>query len=377
MRVQCLRFKRLDHHVGTGGPSALDSEGGRAITDDHFRGPVAGLNTGWPAPCSGSPLVGRIVVSKRALVFPGQGSQVVGMGGELVAAFASARQVWEEVDDALGESLSKLVAEGPIETLTLTENAQPALLATSIVVMRVLEREGGFDLASQAAFVAGHSLGEYSALTAAGALTLRDAVRLVRARGLAMQKAVPVGTGAMAALLGAELEIGEKIAREAAQATGEVCAAANDNGGGQLVLSGHKAAVEKAIAIAAEKGIKRSIMLPVSAPFHSPLMQAAADVMATELAKTTISVPQVPVVANVTAQSVRDPELIRRLLIEQVTGLVRWRESVQHLKGEGIEEIVEIGAGKVLAGLVRRIDKDVAVRSIGTPADVETFLKTL
>ena len=299
------------------------------------------------------------------------------MGGELVAAFASARQVWEEVDDALGESLSKLVAEGPIETLTLTENAQPALLATSIVVMRVLEREGGFDLASQAAFVAGHSLGEYSALTAAGALTLRDAVRLVRARGLAMQEAVPVGTGAMAALLGAELEIGEKIAREAAQATGEVCAAANDNGGGQLVLSGHKVAVEKAIAIAAEKGIKRSIMLPVSAPFHSPLMQPAADVMATELAKATIFVPQVPVVANVTAQSVRDPELIRRLLIEQVTGLVRWRESVQHLKGEGIEEIVEIGAGKVLAGLVRRIDKDVAVRSIGTPADVETFLKTL
>ena len=299
------------------------------------------------------------------------------MGSELVAAFASARQVWEEVDDALGERLSALVAEGPIETLTLTENAQPALLTTSIVVMRVLEREGGFDLASQVAFVAGHSLGEYSALTAAGALTLRDAVRLVRARGLAMQQAVPVGTGAMAALLGAELEIGEKIAREAAQATGEVCAAANDNGGGQLVLSGHKTAIEKAIAIAAEKGIKRSIMLPVSAPFHSPLMQPAADVMATELAKTNISVPLVPVVANVTAQSVRDPELIRRLLIEQVTGLVRWRESVQHLKGEGIEEIVEIGAGKVLDGLVRRIDKDVAVRSIGTPADVEAFLKTL
>lgn len=299
------------------------------------------------------------------------------MGGELVAAFASARQVWEEVDDALGERLSALVAEGPIETLTLTENAQPALLTTSIVVMRVLEREGGFDLASQVAFVAGHSLGEYSALTAAGALTLRDAVRLVRARGLAMQEAVPVGTGAMAALLGAELEIGEKIAREAAQATGEVCAAANDNGGGQLVLSGHKVAIEKAIAIAAEKGIKRSIMLPVSAPFHSPLMQPAADVMAAELAKTNISVPLVPVVANVTAQSVRDPELIRRLLVEQVTGLVRWRESVQHLKGEGIEEIVEVGAGKVLAGLVRRIDKDVAVRSIGTPADVEAFLKTL
>lgn len=299
------------------------------------------------------------------------------MGSELVAAFASARQVWEEVDDALGERLSALVAEGPIETLTLTENAQPALLTTSIVVMRVLEREGGFDLASQAAYVAGHSLGEYSALTAAGALTLGDAVRLVRARGRAMQEAVPVGTGAMAALLGAELEIGEKIAREAAQATGEVCAAANDNGGGQLVLSGHKTAVEKAIAIAAEKGMKRSIMLPVSAPFHSPLMQPAADVMAAALARTAIAVPLVPVVANVTAQSVRDPELIRRLLVEQVTGLVRWRESVQHLKGEGIEEIVEIGAGKVLAGLVRRIDKDVAVRSIGTPADVEAFLKTL
>jgi [acyl-carrier-protein] S-malonyltransferase len=206
---------------------------------------------------------------------------------------------------------------------------------------------------------------------------LTDAVRVVRARGVAMQQAVPVGTGAMAALLGAELEQGERIAREAAQATGEICAAANDNGAGQLVISGHKAAVEKAIAIAAEKGIKRSIMLPVSAPFHSPLMQPAADVMAVELAKITINVPLVPVVANVTAQAVRDPELIRRLLVEQVTGLVRWRESVQHLKGEGIEEIVEIGAGRVLAGLVRRIDKDVAVRSVGTPADVEAFLKTL
>jgi len=299
------------------------------------------------------------------------------MGSELIAAFVSAREVWEEVDDALGESLSRLVAEGPIETLTLTENAQPALLATSLVVMRVLEKEGGFDLSTGAAFVAGHSLGEYSALTAAGALKLRDSVRLVRARGLAMQRAVPVGTGAMAALIGAELELGDRIAREAAQATGEVCSAANDNGGGQLVVSGHKAAVEKAIALAAEKGIKRSIMLPVSAPFHSPLMQPAADVMATELAKTAIAVPLVPVVANVTALPVRDPETIRHLLVEQVTGLVRWRESIQYLKGEGVEEIVEIGAGKVLSGLVRRIDKDVAVRSIGTPADVEAFLKTL
>jgi [acyl-carrier-protein] S-malonyltransferase len=316
-------------------------------------------------------------VGKRALVFPGQGSQAIGMGSELATAFAAAREVWEEVDEALGERLSALVAEGPIETLTLTENAQPALLATSIAVMRVLEREGGFDIGTAVAAVAGHSLGEYSALTAAGALTLTDAVRVVRARGLAMQQAVPVGTGAMAALLGAELEQGERIAREAAQATGEICAAANDNGAGQLVISGHKAAVEKAIAIAAEKGIKRSILLPVSAPFHSPLMQPAADVMAVELAKITINVPLVPVVANVTAQAVRDPELIRRLLVEQVTGLVRWRESVQHLKGEGIEEIVEIGAGRVLAGLVRRIDKDVAVRSVGTPADVEAFLKTL
>ncbi len=316
-------------------------------------------------------------MGKRALVFPGQGSQAIGMGSELATAFAAAREVWEEVDEALGERLSALVAEGPIETLTLTENAQPALLATSIAVMRVLEREGGFDIGTAVAAVAGHSLGEYSALTAAGALTLTDAVRVVRARGLAMQQAVPVGTGAMAALLGAELEQGERIAREAAQATGEICAAANDNGAGQLVISGHKAAVEKAIAIAAEKGIKRSILLPVSAPFHSPLMQPAADVMAVELAKITINVPLVPVVANVTAQAVRDPELIRRLLVEQVTGLVRWRESVQHLKGEGIEEIVEIGAGRVLAGLVRRIDKDVAVRSVGTPADVEAFLKTL
>jgi [acyl-carrier-protein] S-malonyltransferase len=316
-------------------------------------------------------------LSKRALVFPGQGSQAVGMASALTESFAAAREVWEEVNDALGEKLSLLVAGGPIETLTLTENAQPALLATSVAVMRVLEQEGGFNLSTKALFVAGHSLGEYSALTASRAFGLADAVRLVRRRGLAMQAAVPVGTGAMVAVLGIELEAAESIAKAASEATGEVCAAANDNGGGQLVLSGHKDAIDRAIAIAAERGFKRAIPLPVSAPFHSPLMQPAADVMAEVLGTTTIGVPLVPVIANVTAAPVRDPETIRRLLVEQVTGVVRWRESVLHMKAEGVEELIEIGAGKVLAGLTRRIDKELATQSVGTPADVEAFLKTL
>jgi [acyl-carrier-protein] S-malonyltransferase len=298
------------------------------------------------------------------------------MGVELAAAFPTAREVWEEVDDSLGEKLSKLVAEGPIESLTLTENAQPALLAASTAVLRVLEREAGFDVATSALLVAGHSLGEYSALVAARALTLADAARLVRRRGKAMQAAVPVGVGGMCALLGVEFEQGVEIAAEAAERTGQVCVAANDNGGGQLVLSGHKPAIEAAVAIATEKGFKRSVMLPVSAPFHSPLMQPAADAMAEALATTAIAVPVVPVVANVTATAVRDPESIRRLLVEQVTGAVRWRESVLYLKGQGVEEVVELGAGKVLAGLVRRIDKELGTRSVGAAADIDEFVKT-
>jgi [acyl-carrier-protein] S-malonyltransferase len=316
-------------------------------------------------------------VTKRALVFPGQGSQAVGMGVDLAAAFPVAREVFEEADDALSQKLSSLMAEGPIETLTLTENAQPALLAMSVAVLRVLEKEGGFDLGSGAAFVAGHSLGEYSALAAAGTFVLSDAVRLVKRRGQAMQAAVPVGTGAMVALLGVELEAGLAIAKEAAEATGEVCAVANDNGGGQLVLSGHKGAVEKAVAVAAEKGFKKAIMLPVSAPFHSPLMAPAADVMAEALEAIALTVPAAPVVANVTASAVRETGTIRTLLVSQVTGLVRWRETVLYLKEQGVTEIVELGAGKVLAGLVRRIDKEIATRSVGGPADVEAFLAAL
>jgi [acyl-carrier-protein] S-malonyltransferase len=312
-------------------------------------------------------------LSKRALVFPGQGSQAVGMGVELARAFAVAREVFEETDDALGQKLSVLMAEGPAETLTLTENAQPALLANSIAVLRVLEREGGLDLAKHAAFVAGHSLGEYSALTAAGTFRLADAVRLVRQRGQAMQAAVPVGTGAMAALLNVELEAVLEIARDAAEATGLVCAVANDNGGGQLVLSGHKEAVERAVALAAERGFKRAIMLPVSAPFHSPLMAPAAAIMDEALAALDLAVPVVPVIANVTAEAVRDVGVIRTLLVEQVTGRVRWRETVLRLKDAGVESIVELGAGKVLSGLVRRIDKDIATSSIGTPAEIEAF----
>jgi [acyl-carrier-protein] S-malonyltransferase len=285
--------------------------------------------------------------------------------------------VFEETDDALGHKLSKLMAEGPAETLTLTEHAQPALLANSVAVLRVLEREGGLDLAKHAVFVAGHSLGEYSALTAAGTFTLADAVRLVRRRGQAMQAAVPVGTGAMAALLGIELEAAAEIAQAAEAATGLVCAPANDNGAGQLVLSGHKEAVEKAVAIAAERGFKRAIMLPVSAPFHSPLMAPAARVMEEALAALDLAIPAVPLIANFTAEPVRDAESIRSLLVEQVTGLVRWRESVLRLKAEGVDTIVELGAGKVLAGLVRRIDKEIATSSIGLPAEIEAFHASL
>ncbi|MDY0240826.1 MAG: ACP S-malonyltransferase [Rhodospirillaceae bacterium] len=309
----------------------------------------------------------------RAVMFPGQGSQVVGMGHDLAQAFASARELFEEVDDALGQHLSQLMWEGPIETLTLTENAQPALMAASMAVVRVLEKEGGWRIADKAAFVAGHSLGEYSALAAAGAFTVRDAARLLKIRGQAMQKAVPVGAGGMVALVGADLELARAIAALAAGAS--VCQAANDNGGGQVVLSGSKEALDRAIVLAQEKGVKRALPLPVSAPFHSSLMQPAAKVMEAALAEVTINSPVVPVVANVTASAQTEPHEIRRLLVEQVTGTVRWRESVLFMKEAGVDSMVEMGAGKVLSGLVKRIDKGIDALSLQTPADVEAFLK--
>ena len=311
----------------------------------------------------------------RAFVFPGQGSQVVGMGVSLAEAFPAAREVFQEVDEALKQRLSKLMRQGPESELTLTENAQPALMAVSLAALRVREREFGRRIADAASFVAGHSLGEYSALAAAGAFQVADAARLLKRRGRAMQRAVPVGEGAMAALIGAELEQAEAIAKDAAQ--GEVCAPANDNAPGQVVVSGHKSAVERAVALAAERGIKRSIMLPVSAPFHCALMKPAADEMAEALAEAKILPPSVPVVANVTAAPVKDPETIRRLLVEQVTGLVRWRESVLAMKAAGVDTIVELGAGKVLSGLVKRIDRDIAASSAGAPAELEAVAKAL
>lgn len=311
----------------------------------------------------------------RAFIFPGQGSQSVGMGKALADAFPAARLVFEEVDDALSQKLSAVIWEGPDADLTLTENAQPALMAVSLAVVRVIEAESGRTLGDLGDYVAGHSLGEYSALAAARALSLSDTARLLKLRGQAMQKAVPVGTGAMAALLGADLALATEIA--AAAADGEVCQAANDNGGGQVVLSGAKAAIERAIRIAGEKGVKRALPLPVSAPFHCAMMQPAADAMAAALAATRIAEPILPVVANVTAAPVLDPDVIRRLLVEQVTGMVRWRESVETLAAQGVTQAAELGAGKVLAGLVKRIAKDIVSVSVGTPDDVEAFLKSL
>ena len=311
----------------------------------------------------------------RAFTFPGQGSQAVGMGRDLAGAFAAAREVFEEIDDALGQKLSKLMFEGPESDLTLTANAQPALMAVSLAAMRVLEAEAKVDLPKVAAFVAGHSLGEYSALAAARALGLADAARLLRKRGEAMQKAVPVGEGAMAALLGLDMEKVAEVAREAAQ--GEVCDVANDNAPGQIVISGARPAVERAVEIAKTKGGKRAVLLPVSAPFHCAMMKPAADVMAEALAAVTIAPPRVPLVANVTARAVSDPETIRKLLVQQVTGMVRWRESALHLKAQGVATLVELGAGKVLTGLAKRIDPELAGVSIQGPADVEAFVKTL
>jgi [acyl-carrier-protein] S-malonyltransferase len=306
-----------------------------------------------------------------AFVFPGQGSQAVGMGKALAEAFPAARAVFDEIDEALGDKLSRIMWEGPAETLTLTENTQPALLAHSLAVMRVLETEAGVDLARDAAYVAGHSLGEYSALAAAGSFTLADAARLVRIRGRAMQKAVPVGTGAMAAVLG--LEFDQTAAVAALSAQGQVCQAANDNGGGQVVVSGHKAAVERAVEIAKQKGAKRAMMLTVSAPFHCALMQPAADVMAEALATVTVKAPVVPVVANVTACPVTDPAEIVRRLVEQITGTVRWRDSVAFMAGQGVTTFYEVGTGKVLSGLAKRIADGVVGVAIGTPDDVAAF----
>jgi [acyl-carrier-protein] S-malonyltransferase len=317
---------------------------------------------------------------KRAFVFPGQGSQQVGMGRELAEAFPTARLVFEEVDDALEQRLSRLMFEGPESDLTLTENAQPALMAVSLAVVRVLERDGGKPLAEMAAYVAGHSLGEYSALAAAGSLELGDAARLLKRRGRAMQKAVPVGEGAMAAILGLDLETVSGIAADAAEdekGNAEVCVPANDNAPGQVVVSGHRGAVERAVALAAERGGRRSVLLPVSAPFHCPLMAPAADVMAEALAAVTLAPPQAPLVANVTAQPVQDPESLRRLLVEQVTGLVRWRESVETMRDGGVEELVECGAGKVLTGLTRRIDRALGGTALTGPSEIEAFLGSL
>ena len=302
----------------------------------------------------------------RAFVFPGQGAQTIGMGQALARAYPAAKAVFDEVDAALGEKLSALIWEGEPDALTLTQNAQPALMATSLAAIRALEAEGV--MVDQAQFVAGHSLGEYSALAAAGALSISDTAKLLRIRGQAMQEAVPVGVGAMAALLGLDFETVQAVAREAA--LGEVCQAANDNDPSQVVVSGHKAAVERAVDLAKERGAKRAVLLPVSAPFHCALMQPAADVMAEALGAVEIKAPVVPLIANVSAAPVSDPDEIRALLVTQVTGLVRWRESVMAMDAAGVSEIWEIGAGKALSGMVRRINRDIICGALGPPEDV-------
>lgn len=304
-----------------------------------------------------------------AFTFPGQGSQAVGMGRALSDEFPAAKAVFDEVDAALGEKLTDIIWNGPAETLVLTENAQPALMAVSLATFAVLKSEAGFKI-DDAKFVAGHSLGEYSALAAAGAFSISDTAKLLRTRGLAMQKAVPVGVGAMAALLGLEYDVAVAVAAEAAQ--GQVCDAANDNGGGQVVVSGDKAAVDRAVEIAKGKGAKRAMLLPVSAPFHCSLMKPAADAMAEALSKVTINKPAIPLVSNVLASAISDPDEIRKRLVEQVTGTVRWRESVAYMAGEGVTTFFEIGAGKVLSGLVKRIADGVKGVSVGAPADISS-----
>jgi len=309
-----------------------------------------------------------------AFTFPGQGSQAVGMGKVLAENFFEAEAVFQAVDDALGEKLSDIIFEGPLDRLTLTENAQPALMAVSLATMRVLEARG-VRIHDKAAFVAGHSLGEYSALAAAGSISVADAAKLLRTRGRAMQQAVPYGVGAMAALLGMDLAAAQEVAKEAAQ--GEVCQAANDNGGGQVVISGHKGAVERAIEIAKGKGAKRAVLLPVSAPFHCALMEPAAKVMEMALAAVSIQPPVVPLVANVLAAPITDPAEIRQRLVEQVTGMVRWRESVEWLAGNGVTTLVEVGARKVLTGLAKRIAPGVEGINVGTPAEIDALVGKL
>jgi [acyl-carrier-protein] S-malonyltransferase len=310
-----------------------------------------------------------------AFLFPGQGSQAVGMGAELAANFASARTVFDEVDAALGQKLSEIMFQGPIETLTLTENAQPALMAVSLAVIRVLEKEKGYNLSQSAKFVAGHSLGEYSALAAAGAFSIADAARLLKLRGQSMQAAVPVGQGAMAALLGVGLDAGRALAAEAAQ--GDVCEVANDNEPTQVVISGAKTAIDRAGELAKKHGVRRFMPLNVSAPFHCAMMQPAADAMADALSRIAIQAPAVPVVANVVATAITDPDEIRRRLVEQVTGTVRWRECIAFMAGQGVTQFCEVGSGKVLAGLAKRIAKDADAVSIGVPADIDAALAKL
>ena len=310
----------------------------------------------------------------RAFLFPGQGSQSVGMGGALANASRTARDVFEEVDEALGQGLSRLMRDGPEADLTLTENAQPAIMANALAVFRTLTRDGGLDLAKTADFVAGHSLGEYSALCAAGAFDLATTAKLLKLRGQAMQAAVPVGQGAMAALLGADVEKARAIA--AAAAEGEVCTVANDNDPSQVVISGHRGAIERAVAIAKEMGAKRAVLLPVSAPFHCPLMRPAGEAMEEALGRTEISAPVVPVYANVTASPEYDPDAIRRLLVDQVTGMVRWRESVAAMAAAGVEEFVELG-GKVLGPMVKRIAPDAKVTSVVSMDDIEALARQL
>ena len=311
----------------------------------------------------------------RAFVFPGQGSQAVGMGKALADALPTARQVFEEVDEALSQNLSRLMFEGPIEELTLTENAQPALMAMSLAVVRVLRNDGGLEFGKHCQFVAGHSLGEYSALCADDAIPLDVTARLLKKRGQAMQQAVPVGVGAMAALLGLDFEAAQGVANDAAQ--DQVCDTANDNAPGQVVVSGNVEAVERAIELAKERGARRPMLLPVSAPFHCALMQPAADVMAEALQASPPVAPAVPLIANVSAEAVSDPDEIRDLLVRQVTAMVRWRESVLYLRGRDVDHLVEVGAGKVLTTMLKRIDKEISGQAISEPDDIEAFLKSI
>lgn len=315
----------------------------------------------------------------RALIFPGQGSQFIGMGADLAESFAAAREVFECVDDALGQNLFRLMTQGAETEINLTENTQPALMAVSMAVMKILETEAGLNPKDIASYVAGHSLGEYSALTATGAIDLADSARLLKIRGQAMQEAVPVGVGAMAAILGLDMDAVEAVALEATQRAGGdlICQAANDNAPGQIVISGHAQAVELAIDLAREKGAKRAVILPVSAPFHCALMEPAARVMEEALASATISTPSLPVVANVIAQATSEPEEIRQYLVEQVTGRVRWCESVLWMKEQGVTEVIELGAGKVLSGLVRRIDRTMEGSSVGTPEQIDALMEKL